>query len=114
MKHSPPQPLPFAAQFAALVPAVAAYEAERAETVTARRARGTGRPRAIDVGRQIRERMVEVIAKDGGARVSEIAEALSMTPGRVSHHMSILLAEKKIRRRGSNHDGYEIKRGSHA
>lgn len=100
--------LSFSAQLKSLLHAVAAYEAERAEAVTARR------PRAIDVGRQIRERMIEAISKDGGARVSEIAEALSMTPGRVSHHLSILLAEKKIRRRGSSHDGYEIKRGNNA
>ena len=114
MAAKTPAPLSLAAQIRTLVPAVAAYEAERAETVREKRARGTGRPRDIDVGQRTRERIVEIIRKCGQARVHEIAESIAMTPGRVSHHLTILLTENKLRRVGTSQQGYTLKRGSHA
>jgi len=107
-------PLSLAAQVRALVPAVAAYQAECAETVSERRARGTGRPRDIDVGRELRARIVAFIARSGVARVKEIAEEFDISPGGASHHLTLLLTEKRIQRRGQSHDGYEIKRCNHA
>jgi len=107
-------PLSLAAQVRALVPAVAAYKAACAETVTERRARGTGRPRAIDVGKSVRERIVEFVARVGQARVKDIAAEFGMRPGRTSHHITRLLTEKRLQRCGGSLDGYEIRKAKHA
>ena len=111
-KHQ--SPLSFAAQLRTLVPAVAAYKAACAETAAERRERNPGRPRDIDVGRKVRARIVEIITQHGYARVHELAKATSLSPGRISHHISILKAENILRHRGASHDGYELKRGHHA
>lgn len=103
-KHQ--SPLSFAAQLRTLVPAVAAYKAACAETAAERR--------DIDGGRKIRARIVEIITQHGHARVYELAKATSLSPGRISHHISILKAENILRHRGASHDGYELKRGHHA
>lgn len=100
----------FAAQLRALVPAVAAYQTECTETVRERRSRGTGRPMDIDVGRELRDRIVKFIDRTGCARVKEIADEFDISRSGASHHLTLLLTEKRIQRRGQSHDGYEIKR----
>lgn len=106
--------LSFYAQLKSLLPAVAAYEAKRAETVTARRARGTGREPDSVRGRKLRERIVEIVSRQGCARVSDIADALGVSPGCASHHLSVLVSERRLRRRGTSQQGYELGTANHA
>lgn len=102
--------LSLSSQLRALVPAVAAWQAERDETATARRERGTGRPRDAELGKQLRDNIVKYIEQAGHARVKDIAAEFGIGAGRMSHHLTVLLHERRIKHRGNSHDGYEIRR----